>query len=136
MPTSRGQTPCRRIPIRLMEVFMNCLAALLLLMALISSASANTFRLECLDADDGKTRLALIEVNTDAATVRVYSQSEQGWKPAVNVAISDVTFSYVEHEFTNLAFAATSVTINRASGKYFAYSAHSARKDGRCKKVE
>lgn len=116
---------------------MNWLAALpLLLMALTSTASANTFRLECLDADDGKTRLALIEVNTDAATVRVYSESEHQWKAAVNVAISDATFSYVEHEFNNLASDATSVTINRVSGKYFAYSAHSARKDGRCKKVE
>ena len=115
---------------------MKWLAALPLLMALISTASANTFRLECLDADDGKTRLALIEVNTDAATVRVYSESEQKWKPAVNVAISDSTFSYVVHEFNNLASAATSVTINRASGKYFAYTAHSARKDGRCKKIE
>jgi hypothetical protein len=86
---------------------MKWLAALPLLMALISSASANTFRLECLDADDGKTRLAVIEVNTDAATVRVYSESEQEWKPAVNVAISDVTFSYVEHQFNNLASAAT-----------------------------
>jgi len=77
---------------------MNCLAALALMMALISTAAANTFRLECLDADDGKTRLALIEINTDAGTVRVYSESEQKWKPAVNVAISDSTFSYVEHE--------------------------------------
>ena len=115
---------------------MNWLATLLLLTVLISTASANTFRLECLDADDGKTRLALIEVNTDAGTVRVYSESEQEWKPAVNVATSDVTFSYVVHEFNDLATAGTSVTINRASGKYFAYSAHSARKDGRCKKVE
>lgn len=108
----------------------------LLLTALVSTASANPFKLECLDADDGKTRLALIEVNTDAGTVSVYSESEQKWKPAVNVAISDSTFSYVEHEFNNLASAATSVTINRASGKYFAYTAHSARKDGRCKKVD
>jgi len=115
---------------------MNWLAALALLMALTSTASANTFKLECLDADDGKTRLALIEINTDAATIRVYSESEREWKSAVNVAISDSTFSYVVHEFNNLASAATSVTINRASGKYFAYAAHSARKDGRCKKVE
>jgi hypothetical protein len=54
----------------------------------------------------------------------------------VKVTISDVTFSYVEHELNNPASAATSVTINRASGKYFAYTAHSARKDGRCKKIE
>jgi hypothetical protein len=115
---------------------MNWLAALPLLMALISTASANTFRLECLDADDGKTRLALIEVNTDAVTVRVYSESGHEWKPAVNVAVSDATFSYVEHEFNDLSSPATSVTIDRVSGKYFAYSAHAARKDGRCKKVE
>ncbi len=105
-------------------------------MALVSNASANTFRLECLDAYDGKTRLALIEVNTDAETIRVYSESEREWKSAVNVAISDATFSYVEHEFNNLSSAATSVTIDRVSGKYFAYVAHSARKDGRCKKIE
>lgn len=116
---------------------MNRIAALLLLlMALASTASANTFRLECLDANDGKTRLALIEISTDAGSVSVYSESEQKWKPAVNVAISDSTFSYVEHEFNDLASAATSVTINRANGKYFAYTAHAARKDGRCKKVE
>ena len=65
----------------------------------------------------------------------IQNRSKSG-NPPVNVAISDVTFSYVEHEFNNLASAATSVTINRASGKYFAYTAHSARKDGRCKKVE
>jgi hypothetical protein len=116
---------------------MRWLAALpLLLMAFVSTASANTFRLECMDANDDKTRLALIEVNTDAGSVSVYSESERKWKPAVNVAISDATFSYVEHEFNDLASAATSVTINRASGKYFAYTAHSARKDGQCKKVE
>ncbi len=39
-------------------------AELLLLLGLTSIASANTFRLECVDADDGKTRLALIEVST------------------------------------------------------------------------
>jgi hypothetical protein len=64
------------------------------------------------------------------------SESEHKCKSAVNVAISDATFSYVEHEFNDLASAATSVTIDRVTGKYFAYSAHSARKDGRCKKVE
>jgi hypothetical protein len=86
---------------------MNWLAALPLLMALISTASANTLRLECLDAYDSKTRLALIEIDADAVTVRVYSESERGWKVAVNVAISDATFSYVEHEFNDLASAAT-----------------------------
>jgi hypothetical protein len=115
---------------------MNRLVAPLLLVALTSAASANTFRLECLDADDGKTRLALIEINTDAATVRVYSESEREWKSAVNVSISDVTFSFVEHEFNDLATAGTSVTIDRVSGKYFAYTAHAARIDGRCRKVE
>ena len=115
---------------------MSWLAALTLLTALVSTAAANTFKLECLDADDGRTRLALIEVNTDAGTIHVYSESQHEWKSAVNVAISDATFSYVDHEFDYLATAGTSVTINRASGKYFAYSAHSARKDGRCKKVE
>ena len=75
-------------------------------------------------------------VNTDAATVRIYSESKHEWKSAVNVAISDVTFSYVEHEFNDLESAGTSVTIDRVSGKYFAYTAHSARKDGRRKKVE
>jgi hypothetical protein len=114
---------------------MNRLAALLLLLAVTSTASANTFKLECVDADDGKTRLALIEINTEAATIRVYSESEHDWESAVNVAISDSTFSYVQHEFNNLASAATSVTINRASGKYFAYSGNAARKDGRCKKI-
>jgi hypothetical protein len=111
-------------------------AALPLLMALISNASANTFRLECLDAYDSKRRLALIEINTDAVTVRVYSESEREWKAAVNVAISDATFSFVEHEFSDLTSPGTSVTINRASGKYFAYTAHSARQDGRCRKAE
>jgi hypothetical protein len=77
---------------------MNWLAALLLLVALTSNASAITFKLECLDAYDSKTRLALIEVNTDAATVLVYSESKHEWKSAVNAAISDATFSYVEHE--------------------------------------
>jgi hypothetical protein len=115
---------------------VNWLAAPALLMALISTASANTFRLECLDAYDVKTRLALIEVNTDAATVLVYSEPEHEWKSAVNVAISDATFSYVQHEFNDLLSPALSVTIDRVSGKYFAYSGHSARKDGRCKKVE
>jgi hypothetical protein len=72
---------------------MKWLAALPLSMVLVATATANTFKLECLDAYDGKTRLALIEVNTDAATLRVYFDSEREWKPAVNVSISDATFS-------------------------------------------
>jgi predicted secreted protein len=115
---------------------MHKLAAFVLLIALTSTVSANTFKLECLDAYDSKRRLALLEINTDTVTVRVYSESEREWKAAVNVAITDATFSFVEHEFGDLASAGTSVTIDRASGKYFSYTAHAARKDGRCKKVE
>jgi hypothetical protein len=95
---------------------------------------ANTFKLECLDSYDGRTRLALIEINIDAASVQVYSETDHDWKPAVNVSIADATISYVEAGF-NDASAATSVTINRATGKYFAYTAHSARKDGQCRKL-
>jgi hypothetical protein len=109
-------------------------AALLLLLGSASTAEANTFKLECLDSYDGTTRLALIEVNTDAATIQVYSEAGRDWKAAVNVAIADSTISYVTRGSGDSA-AATSVTINRATGKYFAYSAQSARKDGQCKKL-
>jgi hypothetical protein len=112
---------------------MKYLVALVLMMGLISNGLANTFRLECLDSDDGKTRLALIEINTDAATVQVYS--EMGWRTAVNVSIADSTISYVLRGLSDASSAATSVTVNRVSGKYFAYSGNSARKDGQCKKV-
>jgi|SRR5271170_8441269 len=114
---------------------MKHLAALLLLMGFIPTAWANTFKLECLDSSDGKTRLALIEINTDAASIQVYSDTGHDWKTAVNVSIAEATISYVEAGF-NDASAATSVTINRVSGKYFAYTAHSARKDGQCRKVQ
>jgi hypothetical protein len=113
---------------------MKYLAALVLLMGGVSPALADTFKLECLDSDDGKTRFALIEINTDAATIQVYSEAGHNWKSAVNVSIADATISYVEAGF-NDASAATSVTINRVTGKYFAYTAHSARKDGQCRKV-
>ena len=114
---------------------MKYLAALVLLMGGISSASANTFKLECLDSYDGKTPLALIEINTDAATVKVYSETNQDWKTAVNVSIADSTISYVEKASNGGSSATTSVTINRTSGKYFAYAGISARKDGQCRKV-
>jgi hypothetical protein len=113
---------------------MKYLTALLLVPGLISTAWANTFRLECVDSYDGKTRLALIEINADAATVQIYSDTSHDWKPAVNVSIADATISYVEAGFGDPS-AATSVTINRVTGKYFAYTAHSARKDGQCRKV-
>ena len=113
---------------------MRYLAALVPLIALMSTALADTFRLQCVDSEDGKTRLALIEINTDAATIQVYSESTHEWKTAVNVSIADSTISYVEHAFNDTA-EATSVTINRVTGKYFAYTAHSARKDGECRKV-
>jgi hypothetical protein len=113
---------------------MKYLPALALLIGCVSPAFANTFKLECLDSNDGRTRLALLEVNTDAATVQVYSEAHRDWKTAVNVSIADSTISYVEAAFNDPS-AATSVTINRATGKYFAYTAHSARKDGECKKV-
>jgi hypothetical protein len=113
---------------------MQYLAALVLLMGFISPALADAFKLECLDSYDGKTRLALIEVNTDAVSIQVYSETGHDWKNAVNVSIADATISYVEAGF-NDGSAATSVTINRVTGKYFAYTAHSARKDGRCRRV-
>jgi len=113
---------------------MKYLVALLLMMGLISNGLANTFRLECFDSDDGKTRLALIEINTDAAGIQVYS--EAGWRTAVSVSIADSTISYVLRGLSDGTSATTSVTINRATGKYFAYSGNSARKDGQCKKVE
>jgi hypothetical protein len=112
---------------------MTTRAAFLLLLGLTSTASANTFRLECLDSDDGKTRLALIEVNTDAATVQAYSES--GWRAAVNVSIADSTISYVLRGLSDASSATTSVTINRGTGKYFAYSGNSPRKEGQCKKL-
>jgi hypothetical protein len=113
---------------------MKYLAALVFLIGWISPTLANTFKLECLDANDGKTRLALIEINTDAATIQVYSETGHDWRTAVNVSIADATISYVEAGFNDPS-AATSVTINRVTGKYFAYTAHSARKDGQCKRV-
>ena len=109
--------------------------ALILFMGSVSIALANTFRLECLDSDDGKTRLALIEINTDAATIQVYSEAARDWRRAVNVSIAESTISYVERELSDGSSPETSVTINRSTGKYFAYSGHSARKDGQCKKV-
>jgi hypothetical protein len=108
-------------------------ALLFFLLGLTSIASAHTFRLECLDSADGSTRLALIEINTDAATVQVYS--EAGWRTAVNVSIADSTISYVLRGLSDASSATTSVTVNRVTGKYFAYSGNSARKDGQCKKV-
>jgi hypothetical protein len=123
-----------RVPSFRVQGAMQYLAALLLVPGLISTAWANTFKLECLDSDDGKTRLALIEINTDAATVQVYSETGHDWKAAVNVSVADATISYVEAGF-NEASTPTSVTINRVTGKYFSYTAHSARKDGQCRKV-
>ena len=114
---------------------MNRLAALLLLPCLTSTSIANTFKLECLDAYDGKTRLALIEINTDAGSVRVYSESTHDWKSAVNVSITDATISFVEHEFNDTTSPAKSATINRVTGQYFANKANTPRKDGQCKKV-
>jgi hypothetical protein len=113
---------------------MRSLSALLMLVGSASTAGANTFKLECVDSYDGKTRLALIEINTDAATIQVYSEAEHVWKTAVNVSIADATISFVMRGSNDPA-SATSVTVNRATGKYFAYSAQSARKDGQCKKV-
>lgn len=112
---------------------MKYLAALLFLLGLTSIAVANTFRLECLDSGDGKTRLALIEINTDAATVQVYS--EAGWRTAVNVSIADSTISYVLRGLSDASSVETSVTVNRVTGRYFAYSGNAARKDGQCKKA-
>jgi hypothetical protein len=114
---------------------MRYLAAVPLLLGLSSVAFANTFRLECVDTYDGKTRLALIEINTDATTIKIYSESNHDWKSAVNVSIADATISYVDHAFNDDADAAISVTINRVTGKYFANSAHHPRTDGQCKKV-
>jgi hypothetical protein len=114
---------------------MRYLTALALLLASTATASANTFKLECLDAYDGKTRLALIEINTDSAIVRVYSEEEHDWKTAVDVSIADSTISFVEAVFNDASAPHTSVTINRETGKYFAYTAHSARKDGLCRKI-
>jgi hypothetical protein len=110
-------------------------AALLLLLGLSAAASANTFRLECVSADDGKTRLALIEVNTDAETIQSYSEADHAWKAAVNVSIAESTISYVERGHGDSGSANTSVSINRVTGKYFAYSPHGPRMDGECKKV-
>jgi hypothetical protein len=114
---------------------MRYLAALPLLLGLCSTAFANTFRLECVDTYDGKTRLALIEINTDAATIKIYSESNHDWKSAVNVSIADAAISYIDHAFNDTADAAISVTIDRVTGKYFAYMAHHPRTDGQCKKV-
>jgi hypothetical protein len=121
-----------RLGIRKPEL-MKYLISLVLLIGCVSTAWANTFRLECLDSGDGKTRLALIEINTDAATVQVYS--ETGWRTAVNVSIADSTISYVLRGLSDASSATTSATINRVTGKYFAYSGNSARKDGECKRV-
>jgi hypothetical protein len=114
---------------------MRYLAALALLIGLSSTTFANTFRLECVDTSDGKTRLALIEINTEAMTIKIYSESDHDWKSAVNVSIADATISYVDHAFNDVATAATSVTIDRVTGKYFANVAHHPRTDGQCKKV-
>jgi|HubBroStandDraft_5_1064220.scaffolds.fasta_scaffold131001_3 hypothetical protein len=114
---------------------MKCLASLLLLLGLSCTTLANTFKLECLDAYGAKTRLALVEVNTDAATVKIYSEATHAWKSAVNVSITDATISYVEHEFNDPTSPAKSATINRVTGKYFANLANTPRKDGQCRKV-
>jgi hypothetical protein len=114
---------------------MKYLTAIVLLIGCVSPALANTFKLECLDSNDEKTRLALIEINTDAATIQVYSETSHDWRTAVNVSIADATISFVEAGFNDAPSAATSVTINRVTGKYFAYRAHAARKDGQCKRV-
>jgi hypothetical protein len=114
---------------------MKYLAALVLPIGSVSPVLANTFRPECMDSYDGKTRLALIEINTDAATVQVYSETGHDWKAAVNVSIADSTISYVERGFNEGSSATRSVTINRENGKYFAYTGNSARKDGQCKRV-
>jgi hypothetical protein len=117
------------------QEIMKFLAALVLLVGWGSPALATTFRLECLDSEDGKTRLALIEINTDAATIQVYSETGHDWKAAVNVSIADSTVSYVERGFNDASSATRSVTINRVNGKYFAYTGNSARQDGQCKRV-
>ena len=114
---------------------MKYLAVFVLLVGWVSPALANTFRLECLDSYDGKTRLALIEINTDAATVQVYSEMGHDWKAAVNVSIADSTISYVERGLNDASSAIRSITINRVNGKYFAYTGNSARKDGQCKRI-
>ncbi len=113
---------------------MKTMAGLALLVGFVSPALATTFKLECVSADDRQTRLALIEVNTDAGTVQIYSESGRDWKAAVNVSIADSTISYVDHGFSESS-EATAVTINRVTGKYFAYTPHTARKDGQCRKV-
>ncbi|MGA2778896.1 MAG: hypothetical protein ABSF94_15175 [Steroidobacteraceae bacterium] len=109
--------------------------ALLLMLGLTTTASANTFRLECIDANDGKTRLALIEVDTDAASIQIYSESDHIWKAAVNVSIAESTISYVERGRGDSGSVNTSVSIDRVTGKFFGYFPHSARIDGQCKKV-
>lgn len=114
---------------------MKLSAALLLLLGLSSTAFANTFRLECIDAGDGKTRLALIEVNTDAATIQVFSESDHAWQAAVNVSIAESTISFVERGHNDPASPNTSISIDRVTGKFFAYFPHSPRIDGVCKKV-
>jgi hypothetical protein len=114
---------------------MKYLTVLLLLSGLASTAWANDFRLECIDVYDSKIRLALVEINTDAATIKIYSETTHDWKSAVNVSITDATISYVEHEFNDLTSPAKSVSINRVTGKYFANLANTPRKDGQCKKV-
>ena len=114
---------------------MKHLAALLLLSGLSSTAFADTFRLECVGTDDGKTRLALIEIDTGAETIKIYSESNHDWKSAVNVSIADSTISYVERGYEDVPSVNTSVSIDRVTGKYTAYRPHSLRIDGRCKKV-
>lgn len=114
---------------------MRYLSALVLVIGVVSTALADPFRLECVDSSDGITRLALIEINADAATIQIYSEEAHDWKTAVNVSIADATISYVEAGFGDAPSAATSVTINRVTGKYFAYTGHSPRKEGQCKKV-
>jgi hypothetical protein len=114
---------------------MNYLAALILLLGLSSTAVADTFRLECVDAYDGKTRVALIEINIDAATIKIYSESNHDWKAAVNVSIADATISYVERGSVDVPSVNTSVSIDRVTGRYFAYRPHTPRIDGQCKKA-
>ncbi|MGA2709298.1 MAG: hypothetical protein ACLQJ0_03560 [Steroidobacteraceae bacterium] len=115
---------------------MNCPAALLLLLGMTSTAMADTFKLDCTEGSDGKTRFALIEINTDAETIRVYSEWIHGWKSAVNVSIADATISYVEQGYNDVASVETSVEIDRVTGKYFAYRRHTLRMEGQCKKVQ
>jgi hypothetical protein len=66
---------------------MRYLAALPLPLGLSSTALANTFRLECVDTSDGKTRVALIEINTDAASVKI--PQRRAPRPSTNLTVGD-----------------------------------------------